>query len=282
MINQKLFNRKRQVLTQLAILGIVLVLSSFECAPKLKKLEGMKDEGSDKAIIESDIDCIDNSLNCFKIKLIRAESYLNMNSLEQAAIYSKEAIDRISPKVPPQDIVRVYSIRSSALFAQLQLITDVLQRNNMIGEIEKNFTNALDIAKQLPENKKNKDLKKNLLLKLIETFFKEMDISDEVYLESIYQKMVSSVEELEEILPEMGIGKYYDLKGEFRLVLPNIKKWMYGGKIQGDRERLLQHLKLIYKEGLSLRNLPVYQEGYAGQIDQFLTDVDFYMKQLVL
>jgi len=261
--------------------GIIFLLL-LGCASKLKKLEDMQARGSDREIAESDIDCIDNSENCFKIKLIRADSYLKMNNVDRAALYSEEAIDRITDGIPRQDVLQAYLINTSALQEQLKFASFIDLKQDLIKQIDGRLSSAEDLLKALPQNEKYREIERNVLLQKIENLFLEMDISDQSYLESIYQRLMKAVESFKKVEPDTSYISYFTLKAEYKSLRPEIARWMSGGKRQGDRERLLEQLKLIYKQALPLRTEPVYYQGYAGEIEQFLTDVDNSMKQLVL
>ena len=252
------------------------------CASKLKKLEDMQARGNDQEIVESEIDCIDNSENCFRIKLIRADSYLKMNNVDRAALYSEEAIDRINNSTPRQDALQAYLINTSALQEQLKSATFTDLKQDLIKQIDGRLSSAEELLQAPPHDDKYREIEKTVLLQKIENLFLEMDISDQSYLESIYQRLMKSVEALKNVQPDEGYISYFSLKAEYKSLRPEIARWMSGGKRQGDRERLLEQLKLIYKQALPLRAEPVYYQGYAGEIEQFLTDVDTSMKQLVL
>jgi hypothetical protein len=144
------------------------------------------------------------------------------------------------------------------------------------------LSSAEEVLQTLPHNGKYQEIEKNVVLQKIENLFLEMDLSDQNYLESIYQRLMKSVDALKNLEPDEGYISYFTLKVEYKSLRPEIARWMSGGKMQGDRERLLEQLKLIYKQALPLRTQPVYYQGYAGEIEQFLTDVDTSMKQLVL
>ena len=282
MKRSKTNRKKSRYATLLIIPGLLIFVFLAGCASKLKKLEEMKSEGNDQEIVDSDIDCIDNSAKCFKIKLIRADSYLKMNNIDRAALYSEEAIDRINNGIPPDDALQAYLINSSALQEQLKSAEYIDLKQDLVRQIDKRLSSAEEVLRTLPHNEKNQEIEKNVVLQKIENLFLEMDLSDQNYLESIYQRLMKSVDALKNLEPDEGYISYFTLKVEYKSLRPEIARWMSGGKMQGDRERLLEQLKLIYKQALPLRTQPVYYQGYAGEIEQFLTDVDTSMKQLVL
>ncbi len=265
------------------ILIMVLYLFFSGCAPsKLKRIEKDYREGTYQKVIQSDIDCSDFSPECFKIKFIRADSYFKMVDLKQAIFYSQEAVDRISVDISMEDIYQLYILRTRILSMQFSVANDLDEKINIAEQLETDLKIALRINSRLPSTNNYMEQRDRLHILLAETLIDKMDRIYSESFEGLYQELIEVIEDFGENLSQRGQRQYYLLRAKFAYILPEIKKWMFKGSIRDEREKILNQLKNIYKEGITLRNLPIYQMGYNDRIDQFLSRVDSYMKQFIL
>ncbi len=265
------------------ILIMVLYLFFSGCAPsKLKRIEKDYREGTYQKVIQSDIDCSDFSPECFKIKFIRADSYFKMVDLKQAIFYSQEAVDRISVDISMEDIYQLYILRTRILSMQFSVANDLDEKINIAEQLENDLKIALRINSRLPSTNNYMEQRDRLHILLAETLIDKMDRIYSESFEGLYQELIEVIEDFGENLSQRGQRQYYLLRAKFAYILPEIKKWMFKGSIRDEREKILNQLKNIYKEGITLRNLPIYQMGYNDRIDQFLSRVDSYMKQFIL
>ncbi len=265
------------------MLIIVLYLFLSGCATsKLKRIEKDYEEGTYQKVIQSEIDCSDFSPECFKIKFIRADSYFEMADLKQAKFYSQEAVDRISFDISMEDIYQLYILRTRILSKQVNVVDDLDEKLNVAEQLETDIKIALRINSRLPSTNKYMEQRDKLHILLTETLIDKMDRIYPEGFEELYQELIEVIEDFGENLSQSGQRQYYALQARFEYILPEIKTWMFKGSIRGEREKILNQLKNIYKEGITLRNLPLYQMGYADRIDQFLSRVDSYMKQFIL
>lgn len=262
---------------------MVLYLFFSGCAPsKLKRIEKDYREGTYQKVIQSDIDCSDFSPECFKIKFIRADSYFTMVDLKQAIFYSQEAVDRISVDISMEDIYQLYILRTRILSMQFSVANDLDEKINIAEQLETDLKIALRINSRLPSTNNYMEQRDRLHILLAETLIDKMDRIYSESFEGLYQELIEVIEDFGENLSQRGQRQYYLLRAKFAYILPEIKKWMFKGSIRDEREKILNQLKNIYKEGITLRNLPIYQMGYNDRIDQFLSRVDSYMKQFIL
>jgi len=265
------------------ILITVLYLFLLGCATsKLKRIEKDYREGMYQNVIQSEIDCSDFSPECFKIKFIRADSYLEMADIKQAMFYSQEAVDRISVDISMEDIYQLYILRTRILSKQVNVADNLDKNVNIAEQLETDIKIALRINSRLPSNNNYMEERDKLHMLLAETLIDKMDRIYPEGFEELYQELIEVIEDFGENLSQSGQRQYYVLQARLAYILPEIKKWMFKGSIRGEREKILNQLKNIYKEGITLRNLPVYQMDYADRIDQFLSRVDSYMKQFIL
>jgi hypothetical protein len=101
-------------------------------------------------------------------------------------------------------------------------------------------------------------------------------------LEILYDRILNLIRDFDPSLISEGYDKYYKTSAALHLVLPEINEWMYQGKLQRSREELLNYLKNLYKEALSLRGIPLYRQGKSENIEMLINNIDSYMKELVI
>ncbi|MCK5452747.1 MAG: hypothetical protein KAJ16_00215, partial [Calditrichia bacterium] len=110
----------------------------------------------------------------------------------------------------------------------------------------------------------------------------KMDFYEGKNLEIIHEDIMEVVSEYDQQLKSQGYDVYYRLQADLKLYLPELREWIYKGRISRNREELLIKLKDIYKEALNLRKTPLYQQGFADEIEGQLKEIDEYMKQLII
>lgn len=259
------------------------VIVQWGCAPsRLKKIETLYEQGSYQEIVKSNIDCSEQTKNCFHIKFIRADSYYRLDNLEKASRFSQEAIDRIPSKVKMDEVNKLYVLRSHILFDQITLKESGDSNSNMLNELESALNIALETNANLSSDLQYTRQEEELTLLLAETLLRKMEAPNPVHLRALYDKLIEIAGNFGKQMIDEGYGQYYTLQAEFRAILPEVKKWIFMGSVKGEREQYLEKLKNLYKESLNLRNTNIYRQGYAENIERFLSSIDLYMKQFVL
>lgn len=245
---------------------------------KVKKLEDLSAGKNYREVIDSGIDCDAQTPECFRIKLIRAESYYRLGHRSEALTNLKEAIDRISPQINISEAFRAYAMRVSIVFEELNTIDDFEKRRMIVNKLLPEVEVVLEKSKQLPQETERLKNQRRITELLAEIILLKMDLTEADSLAPVSGEMDSVCSAFKQLLPDQGYDLYYRLAADYKLVLPGVKRFFLTGI--GDREKLMLRLKDLYQQGLQLRNLSVYNQGYDGEIENFLKQTDYYMKQL--
>ncbi len=268
----------QRFLPGLVVLFALLTLM-YSCMPsRLKKLKLWHQNGEYEQVVQSPIDCIDQSPECFEIKLIRADSYYRLGKFGEAYVYIKDALHRVSPKISRTDLITAYTLYSEVLFEKAKQTDEFLPKRNFVNQLLRNVEIAL---KENASLKAGEQAKKNqeLLTRLqAEALLMKMDLVEPDSLIEMYQKLQTVADKLEELFPGEGYREYYRLRGEFKWLLPELKQAILKHKPleEATRTRFLQ----LAEAAQFLRQKPIYRQGYAGAIDLFLDNVERFRKQI--
>lgn len=249
---------------------------------KLKNVEENYEQGFYDNVIHSKVDCSDSSPRCFKIKLIKADSYYQLNDLSSALQYADEAVDRISNRISMKDINKLYVLRARLLSQKLSLIDDQAERIEVSQRLESDIMVAFQTNERLPALDSCYQQREQLLFLWAEVLLEKMGWVSSGALMDTHQDFKDVVNKFDESLSKNGYKQYYLWRGEFRYLQPEIKKWLFIGDQTGERKKILVRLKDLYRQGVTLRNLPVYLTNEGRKIDQLINAIDGYMKQFVI
>jgi hypothetical protein len=147
-----------------------------------------------------------------------------------------------------------------------------------LRDLESDLYQAIELNKK---SKKTAELSQLQLL-LTQTLLLKMDFYEGKNLEIIHDHALEVVSEYSNELTSTGYDKYYRILVDFNLYQPDMRNWTSKGMISGDREELLLNLKKLYIDALALRKIPLYEQGYADQIEGLLKNIDDFMKKLVI
>lgn len=259
------------------------IMILFSCAANTyKKVKNLHDSGEYQQLAQSDLDCNDFSRKCFQIKLLLADSQFRLGNLELALRFSEQALERQHKEHDLHDLYYLHLLRTeiiSRLLPQIDLVSFRLDILKNLGSelLEALEHDGFDVNDTILVSWRNE-----LMVKLGEIFLYQMDWMEQEELERYFKAVKDLTQRFPIGLREEGYEKYFLLQGEFKLLLPQLKTWISRGNLIGEREQLLEKLKSIYVEALTLRRQSLYQDGYAQPIDVFLKQLDQYMKQLVL
>jgi tetratricopeptide (TPR) repeat protein len=272
------------LLVQLAcyfvLAGLVVLLG---CASaKYKEAEKLYDNGEYQQLIQLSMDCSDFSANCFQIKLLQADSHYQLGNLEKALKYSQEALDRQDKVKDVKSINQLHLLRANIIFELLPEIHEFTARLQVLHQLETQLKLTLDRNSDTIQDSLLISQRQELMKWLEEALLAEMDLAEVKDLEPLFQEIRSWSQKFPENMQSKGYSTYYLLQGELKSILPQVKSWSSRGIVMGDREQLLEKLKSIYLQAITLRRLPLYEEGYDEKIDLFLSQLDQYMKGLVL
>jgi tetratricopeptide (TPR) repeat protein len=261
-------------------IGMILLLS---CASsKYKRIKDLHDNQDYQQIAQSQIDCSDYSTSCFQIKLLQADSHYQLGNLEEALKYTQEALDRQEKVSDVKSLNQLHLLRTSIIFELLPEMMKAADELQVLNQLETQLKQILERNIGSTNDSLLKSQRQELLLWLGETFLTEMDLSEGENLGLIFQEIKDLTPRFPANLQQAGYEKYFLLQGELKSLLPQIRTWMSSGNAKGGREQLLEKLKSIYLEGITLRRLPLYEASYGEKIDLFLSQLDQYMKGLVL
>jgi len=263
------------------ILGIIVLM--LGCAStKYKEAKELHDSGEYEQLIQSSMDCSDFSASCFQIKLLQADSHYQLGNLEKALKYSQEALDRQDKVNDMRSINQLHLLRAGIIFELLPEIQKAPAKLQVLDQLGLQLKQTLDRNSGATGDSLLISQRQELRLWLGETFLLEMELTDEENLDPIFLELKIWVQKFPENMQSAGYAKYYLLQGELKSILPQVKNWGSRGNASGGREQLLEKLKTIYLEAINLRRLLLYEEGYGEKIDLFLSQLDQYMKGLVL
>jgi hypothetical protein len=272
---------KKGLLLIFLFIGFYMLLSG--CASsKLKKVEDSYEQGFYHDVINSKAGCSDSSPKCFRIKLIKADSYYQLNDISSALLYADEAVDRISNRISMEDINKLYILRTRLLSQKLSLIDDQARRIEISKKLESDILIAFQTNERLPTLNSYHQQREQLLFLWAEVLLEKMEWVSSGALTNTYQDFMEVVNKFDESLSKNGYKQYYLWQGEFKYLQPEIKKWLFIGDGTGEREKIIVRLKDLYRQGVTLRNLPVYLTTEGRKIDQLINAIDGYMKQFVI
>lgn len=258
------------------------MLLSGCASSKLKKVEENYEQGFYDNVIHSKVDCSDSSPRCFKIKLIKADSYYQLNDLSGALQYADEAVDRVSNRISMKDINKLYVLRARLLSQKLSSIDNQGERIEVSQKLESDIVVAFQTNERLPALESYHQQREQLLFLWAEVLLEKMGWVSSGSLKDTYQDFIDVVNKFDENLSKKGYKQYYLWWGEFKYLQPEIKKWLFIGDKTGEREKILVRLKELYRQGITMRNLPVYLTNEGRKIDQLINAIDGYMKQFVI
>jgi len=280
MQRQMLIRRVYALLIAVFLFSLANFFVSGCATTKLKKIKALHESGKYQDVIKPDNNCTGNSAECFQIKLLRADSYYRLGDYSQSLRDVNEAINKISPEIPRDNVETVYALRANLLFEQLKSTDDFEKKKTLVHSLERDLNQALATSEELPASEQKEINERKLYLLQAETLLMKMDLVEIDSLGIVYGHLQEVAATLGKLTEGEGYEQYYSLRGKFKDIQPQVKQVIFGG--EGDREELLGQLTQIYQQGVTLRNLPIYQAGYAGAIDRFLENVDLFMKQLAL
>ncbi len=276
-----LFFARRMYWRLLLFCSAITIL--FSCAASnYKKVKDLYDSQEYQQLARSDLDCNDFSRSCFQIKLLLADSQFRLGNLEHALRFSEQALERQHKENDLHNLYYLHLLRTEIIFKLLPEISQVSSRHDVLKNLENELSEALehngfDMRDTVLVSRRNE-----LMVKLGEIYLYQMDWIEQGGLERYVEAIKDLTQRFPSELRKEGYEKYFLLQGEFKLLLPQLKTWSSRGNLAGEREQLLEKLKSIYVEALTLRRQPLYQDGFDHHIDLFLKQLDQYMKQLVL
>jgi len=255
----------------------MMVLMSCAAA-KYQKAETLYAEDAFQQLISSNFDCQDMSASCFRLKYLQMESYIQLGDWRNAMIRSREAIDRITPDSPLDQVNRTYQVQAELVFERFSELGGMKEKTSFLRALESDLQRAIVLNRNSAKTEKVSEYQ----LLLTKTLLLKMDFHEGKNLDIIHEDIMDVISEYDEQLISPGYNSYYRLQADVKLVLPEIQKWIYQGQISRNRQELLLRLKEIYKEALNLRKIPLYKQGFAEAIEEQLKEIDDYMKQLII
>jgi len=258
-------------------LSIIIVFVGC-AASKYQKAETLYAEDAFEQLIDSNFECQDTSISCFRLKYLQMESYIQLGDWQSAIIRSREAIDRITPDIPLDQINRVYLLETELVFEKFLGLGGWQEKTSRLRTLESDLYRAIALNRDSANLAKVSEYQ----LLLTRTLLLKMDFYESRNLEIIHEDIVKVISDYDEQLKSQGYDEYYRLQADLKLYLPEIKEWIHKGRIKRNREELLVKLKNLYKEALTLRKIPLYQQGFAEEIEGQLKEIDEYMKQLIV
>lgn len=260
-----------------SVLSIIIIFMSC-AASKYQKAETLFAEDAFEQLISSNFDCQDTSASCFRLKYLQMESYMQLGDWQNAIIKSREAIDRITSDISLDQINRVYQLQTEQVFEKFSELGGREEKTSWLRILESDLYRAIELNRDSANSAKVSEYQ----LLLTRILLLKMDFYEGKILEIIHEDIMEVVSEYDQQLKSQGYDVYYRLQADLKLYLPELREWIYKGRISRNREELLIKLKDIYKEALNLRKTPLYQQGFAGEIEGQLKEIDEYMKQLII
>ena len=272
--------RLGRVFCYFLLTGVIVMLG---CASsKYRDVKKLHDEGEYQELIQTSMDCSDLSASCFQIKLLQADSHYQLGNLEEALNYSQQALDRQDQVKDIKSINQLHLLRANIIFELLSEIQEPAARWQVLHQLETQLKLTLDRNGGTTRDSLLLSQRRELMRWLEETLLGKMDLAEVKDLEPLFLEVKVWTQRFPENMQSEGYATYYLLQGELKSILPQVKSWSSRGSVPGGREQLLEKLKSIYLQAINLRRLPLYEAGYAEKIDLFLSQLDQYMKGLVL
>jgi hypothetical protein len=251
-------------------------------ASNYQKAEKLYQADQYRELIQSGVNCTDFSPECFQLKYYRTESYHILGDKNATLEASKEAIDRISAETPLSKINYLYSLRTSLIREKLPTLKNETDRATTLRALESDYREIISILMSRDGDNSFQFEKKEYQIFLVESLLERMKLLRGRNLEILYDRIVDLIRDFDPSLIAEGYDTYYKTSAALHLVLPEINDWLYEGKLQRSREELLKYLKNLYKEALSLRGIPLYRQGKSENIEMLISNIDSYMKELVI
>jgi hypothetical protein len=259
------------------ILAAMIIFMS--CAvSKYQKAEILYAEDAFEQLIRADFDCQENSTPCFRLKYVQMESYIQLGDWQNAIVKSRDAIERVNPDIHLDQVNRVYQVQIDRVFETMSELESREEKTGRLRILESDMYSAIELNRDSANTEKVSEYQ----LMLTRILLLKMDFHESKNLEIIHEDIMDVVSEYDKQLKSQGYDVYYLLQADLKLYLPEIRDWIYKGKISRNREELLIQLKDIYKDALNLRKIPLYQQGFSEEIEGQLKEIDEYMKQLII
>ncbi len=249
---------------------------------QLKKLKASYDVGDYEQVIQSQLDCREQSISCFEIAYLKAESYYHLDDLNNALNYATDATQLIPGNLPLFRANEASLLRAKVALAVYLTIHDWDNRTAFLREVESALQTGIEKNRAGDKSHAESGQLDTLNLLMAETVLHKMDLYSDSNLDIQFNHLLEVISFFSPNLIGEGVQKYYYLQGELKKIMPQVRAWIYQGKLSEEREMLLEQLKLLYTQALAVRNLPLYESGYKEQIDHLLSQVDEYMKKLIL
>ncbi|GAB4364682.1 MAG: hypothetical protein Kow0042_03460 [Calditrichia bacterium] len=258
---------------------VCFLLFILTCASSnLSRLERLHNKEQYQEIIRAGIDCDNSDPSCFTIKYILADSYFHIGDTRTALQYVQDALLRVSPQIPEDAKLMAYLLKADILFEESKNIFDFELKRKLTKRVEEALHKLIKTGKELPLSGKKLDSMFRAHSLLAEVILIQMDLTPADSLEWKYQEMGEVIAELKKYSFGEGYDIYYDLIAKFKLVLPQVKRYVNQGI--GDQQNLKLVLDKIYRVGTSLKDLPIYSHGHETEIDYFLEKVIEYRNKL--
>jgi hypothetical protein len=271
----------RHSILKFFLLSAVLFLAG--CAPsRFKKLQASYDAGEYERVTQSDITCGERSVPCFQIAYLKAESYYQLDDLNNALKYSAQATALIPSNLSVSQANEAFLLQGKLALLVYPGVHGWENRTSFLRDVESSLKIGIEKNRLVGKTDKTILQSDSLKILLAEILLHKMDLYSDSNLDIQYDQLMAVISSLSPQLIQDGIQKYYFLQGELKKIMPQVKAWIYQGKLSDHREILLEELKSLYRETLAVRNLPLYDGGYRDQIDLLLKQIDDYMKRLII
>jgi hypothetical protein len=255
----------------------------MSCAgSRYQKADELYEMASYQELVQSGLDCSEYNQECFRLKYYRTISFFETGDIDAAINASQEAIDRINKDTPLSQINRVYALRTDLIQEILAGKINTADRMTNLRELETDYRKIINILTSRDREDQYRKEIRDYQIQLIESLLERMRYLTGRNLKILYDRILDIIGEFDATLLADGYDRYYKIQAGLYRLLPEINDWIYQGKLEREREEFLTFLKNLYKEALTLRNIPLYQKSKSDSIEKLITDIDSYMKQLVL
>jgi hypothetical protein len=271
----------RRAILNFFLLFTILFLA--RCAPsQFKKLRTSYDAGDYEQVIQSDVVCGERSATCFQIAYLKAESYYHLDDPNSALKYSAQATALIPSNLSVSQANEAFLLQGKLALLIYPGVNGWENRTSFLRDVESSLKLGIEKNRLAGKTDKTTLQSDSLKILLAEVLLHKMDLYSDSNLDIQFDQLVDVISSLSPQQIQEGIQKYYFLQGEIKKIMPQVKAWIYQGKLSDHREILLEQLKSLYREALAVRNLPLYDGGYRDQIDLLLKQIDEYMKRLII
>lgn len=271
----------RRVIVNFCLLLVVLFLA--RCAPsQFKKLRASYDAGEYEQVTQSDVTCGERSVTCFQIAYLKSESYYRLNDLNNALKYSAQATALIPSNLSESKANEAFLLQGKLALLVYPGVHGWENRTSFLRDVESSLEVGIERNRMAGKTDETSRQSDSLKIILAEVLLHKMDLYSDSNLDIQFNQLVDLISSLSPQLIQEGVQKYFFLQAELKKIMPQVRAWIYQGKLSEQREILLEQLKSLYREALAVRNLPLYDSGYKDQIDLLLKQIDDYMKRLIL